>query len=105
MVSDKYILDADGNPVPCDDLMTWGRWIEDGNRTVAKTYVGDVLVSTVFLGLNHQRGEGPPVLWETRVFGGKLDGEMHRYTSRADALKGHEVMVFRVKLGDENEQT
>lgn len=54
-------------------------------------------MSTVFLGIDHAFSGGLPVLWETIVFGGPLDGEMDRYTSRADALAGHQVMCARVR--------
>lgn len=62
-----YILDGK-TPVPAD-LMAWARWYETADRSVAKSAVGPYRVSTVFLGLNHQFGEGPPLLFETMVFG------------------------------------
>jgi hypothetical protein len=101
-MTDRYILDAHGQPVPCPDLLTWARWYETANRRIAQDLdEGDegkrVRVSTVFLGLDHNRGDGPPVLWETLVFGGELDGEMQRYSSLADALAGHQAMCERVK--------
>lgn len=65
-MSDKYILDGK-TAVPAD-LMTWAKWFETADRHVAKEPVGDFLVSTVFLGLNHQFGGGPPLLFETMVF-------------------------------------
>ena len=34
-------------------------------------------------------GKGPPVLWESLVFGGVFDGHMNRYTSKLAALTGH----------------
>ena len=92
---------VDGEPVPAPDLMTWARWFETSapERIVAKTGLADGLVevSTVFLALDHSHGRGKPVLWETLVFGGPLDGEMARYTSRADAEAGHLDMVERVR--------
>ena len=55
------------------------------------------MVSTVFLGLDHNYSPfGPPVLWESLVFGGPLDGEMDRYSSRAQALAGHQALCQRV---------
>ena len=98
-----WILDAAGEPVPTDDVTVWAAWFETAaaDRVIARDKdeaagPGGVLVSTVFLGLNHQWGDGPPVLWETLVFGGALDGEMNRYTSRAAALAGHAAMCARV---------
>lgn len=97
-----YILDADGEPVPCDNLEKFGRWFETAERRVCRDYdEGDeerkILVSTVFLGIDHNFTEsGPPVLWETMVFGGPLDQEQDRYTSRDAAILGHQRMCERV---------
>jgi len=50
----------------------------------------------VFLGLNHSFGEGPPLLFETMVFGGALDQEQARYTTWEQAEAGHKQMLARV---------
>lgn len=91
-----WILDDDGTPREVD-LRTWGRWMETSARQIADDTVGDVRISTVFLGIDHAHGGGPPVLWETKVFGGALDQEQERYTSREAALRGHAAMVARVR--------
>jgi hypothetical protein len=98
-----FILNDAGQPQPVD-LETWAAWYTPDKmdqRIIARDRdeapnAEDVLVSTVFLALDHSFGEGPPVLWETLVFGGPLDGEMDRYTSRAAALAGHQAMCQRV---------
>lgn len=93
-----WILDERGEPVPAD-AETWGFWFESADRHVADDADEQTgwRVSTVFIGLDHNfSNAGPPVLWETLVFGGPLDGEMERYTSRADALEGHRAMCARV---------
>ena len=46
------------------DMMTWARAFEAGNR-VACTEVGEVTVSTVWLGIDHRFGVGPPLIFET----------------------------------------
>jgi len=94
-MSNNYILNGK-MPVSCDDLMTWAKWFETADRHVAKTNIGDVKISTVFLGLNHNWGSGPPLLFETMVFGGELDGEQERYSTWDEAEKGHKRMVERV---------
>jgi hypothetical protein len=93
-MSDRYILDEQGQPVECPDLMTWARWFEAGEhrRRIALDKRGDITVSTVFLGLDHSFFGGPPVLWETMIFGGEHDEDQERYTSQADALAGHARM-------------
>lgn len=88
---------VDGLPVPEPDVLAWARWFGSSDRIVAQTSVPcdggpDLLVSTIFLGTDHSFGDGgPPVLWETMVFG--LPGDdppQWRYRSSEDALEGHE---------------
>src|SRR5438874_1294771 len=92
-------LDDNRKPVPAssDDFV---RWAEDFEaRRVGKTMIGDVSVSTVFLCYDHGWGGGAPVLFETLVFGGPLDGEMERYCTWDEASAGHKLMVERVRKG------
>lgn len=97
----NYILGgADGKtPVPCEDPEEWGKKSEDSDgRRVARDEIGDVVVSTVFLGIDHNwTGKGPPVLFETMVFGGPLDEEQERCCTWAEAEAQHAAMVKRVK--------
>lgn len=73
----NYILDADGNPLEVDDAIAWAKWYQEADRHVQSDRIpvseGEViLVSTVFLGVDHSFGlGGPPILWETMIFGGK----------------------------------
>jgi len=53
-------------------------------------------ISTVFLGIDHNFGDGPPLLFETMVFGGKLDQEQDRYSTYDEAITGHDKMKRRV---------
>lgn len=94
-MTDKYILDDDGNPVPEPDLITWAKWFEKAGpgRQLAKDEINGARVSTVFLGLDHSFGHGPPMLWETMIFGGKHDEYQARYTTRDEALAGHHHAV------------
>jgi len=88
-MSEHYILE--GHTPVKTDLMTWARWHEDiNNRIVKKTNIGDVKVSTVFLGLNHNWGDGAPLLFETMIFGGEHDEYCDRYSTWEEAEMGHE---------------
>lgn len=74
----NYILLPDGTTRREDDVVAWGRWFEKADRRVAQTDLGDKRVSTVFLGIDHSMGVGPPLLFETMVFeanGDSLDCE------------------------------
>lgn len=95
----RYILDKNHYPIKEPDLTKWAKWIETADRTVKKTKVGDVDVSTVFLGLDHNFMGGTPLLFETMVFGGKYNEEMERYSTWEEAEIGHEKMVDKVKKG------
>ena len=94
-MDEKYILE--GKEPVAVDLISWASWYGKADRKVKKDKVGDVSVSTVFLGLDHQWGDGPPLLFETMVFGGELDQEMDRYSTWEEAESGHAKMVERVK--------
>ena len=67
-----------------------------GNRTVAKDTIGDVDISTVFLGIDHGFN-GRILLFETMVFGGEFDQDQDRYETWDEAEKGHKFMVDKVK--------
>jgi hypothetical protein len=94
--SDRYILDGK-TPVAEPDLMKWAEFFESGNRVVRQNNFGQVRVSTVFLGIDHSFGFGPPLLFETMVFGGELDQEQDRCLKWEEAEKMHERMCERVK--------
>ena len=92
----KYILDGH-NPIVVEDSREWAQWYEKADRIVAKTTINDIGISTVFLGIDHSWNSDIPVLFETMVFRGKLDGEQERYTTWEDAESGHKRMVQKVK--------
>jgi hypothetical protein len=96
-MANYYILN--GHDVEAvDDVLVWGKMYENFEaRKVAITEIGDVRVSTVFLGMNHNWGDGPPLLFETMVFGGKLDQEQERYSTWDEAERGHAATVERVQ--------
>lgn len=97
-----YVLDEKtGVPRPCEDWLRWGNWMATADRQVADDTVGEARVSTVFLGTDHSfGGGGPPVLFETMIFGGPHDQWQDRYTSREDALKGHAAVVAALARGE-----
>lgn len=99
----KYILNDKGEPVIEKDLLKWGKWFEGSGdkRKVASTTINDYFVSTVFLGLDYNWGDGEPLLYETMVFDNlpkrrEAHEEIVRYSTREQALKGHEEMVNKL---------
>ena len=82
--------------------MAWALGFETADRVVEKTNVGDAEVSTVFLGIDHQFGEGPPILFETMIFGGEHDEEMWRYSTWDEAKAGHSHVVSLLECATGN---
>jgi hypothetical protein len=90
MTSRWYKLDGD-TPVPVSaEEVDWS------NRWHIKTTVNDFTVSTVFVPLDQGFGDGPPVLFETLIFGGPLADHFDRYCTKAEAEEGHTKWVKRV---------
>lgn len=89
-----YKLNENKEPVPVD-LFEWAN-VMNGERHVGNDFIGDIHVSTVFLGLNHQYGDGPPLLFETMIFGGDHDNYQERYCTWAEAEEGHKRAVALV---------
>lgn len=99
-------FDRQGQPLT---VMEWAKRFEGKDREaimsykrVAETTLPDgTWISTVWIGLDHSFGEGPPLIFETMVFatdgkqagtlGSELDCE--RYSTEAEAVAGHAAMV------------
>lgn len=90
--------DRQGNPISMEE---WVEGLRPDNKRVASTTVNGVWVSTVWLGLDHGWGSGPPIIFETMAFArglgfGELDSR--RYATEEEALAGHEAVVLRARL-------
>ena len=94
-----YTIDENGKHQPAT-IDEYSAWDVGGKRQIARDELADgVTVSTVFLGLDHQFGNGPPLLYETMIFGGPHDQWQDRYTSRKDAERGHRAAVRMAREG------
>jgi hypothetical protein len=89
-----YKLDADHNPVPCD-LEDFAKQFsaQSQMRQVAFDEIRGVRISTAFLGIDHNYGDGPPILFETMIFGGDHDGYQDRYYTWNEAIEGHKKAI------------
>lgn len=100
--SGRYVLNDKKEPVLCEDLMEWAKWFETIDcRRVREDVIGwrrRARVSTVFLGLDHNFFEkGPPLVFETMIFGGPHDGYQTRCSTWAEAEAMHEKAVKLVR--------
>lgn len=91
-----YTLNENNKPV-ASTMFESSEWMElnPTKKSLKQEYIGDIFVSTVFLGLDHSwpKDESKPLLWETMIFGGEHDQYQDRYTSVEDALLGHQKAV------------
>lgn len=108
----KYILDGH-MPILCEDVIEWGRWLENADRHVALDELPppiDRQVSTVFLGLdqNFWTEDHTPLLFETMVFRQgddeafpndreSVDEYTRRYTTWEEAEQGHKQVIQKIK--------
>lgn len=90
-----------GREVVPVNLETWARSMEGADCRVALDEIGDKRVSTVFLGLNHQYGDGPPLLFETMVFPADSSSAQYcdRYSTYDEAEAGHKRTVEALQAG------
>ena len=90
-----FALDANKQPIPAS-IIEWGKMMQSQDRHVGTDMIGDVRISTVFLGMDHGFGR-EPVLFETMIFGGKHDGYQDRCCTWGQAEVMHEKALNIVK--------
>ena len=93
-MSDFY--DRKGRPM---ELMEWARAFEDTDRRIGNDTIDGQRVSTVWLGNDHSFGEGPPLIFETMIFGGPHDQYCDRYSTEEAAVAGHARTVAAIREG------
>lgn len=91
-------LNPDKTITPLDDVIEWAKWFENfKERQIEQTIIGDVSISTVFLGINHSFYDDGELWFETMIFGGPHDGYEDRSATYNGALEMHERAVNIVK--------
>jgi hypothetical protein len=106
-LSDWY--DKEGHPI---SIPEWGVLHRDEDYVrVGLTEVGPYVVSTVWIGLDHSWGQGPPVIFETMVFTKSawhddrsdpdheqlLEIDAKRYCTLQEAQEGHSETVLLIE--------
>lgn len=92
MIPRLYVLDGK-TPVPASSILEWGECMQSEARIVARSTVIGAVVSTVFLGVDHNHFGGEPILFETMIFGGPRDMFQQRYCCWEEAERGHAEVV------------
>ncbi|MEW5857481.1 MAG: hypothetical protein AB1861_08875 [Cyanobacteriota bacterium] len=86
-----YVLDEDHNPVAAT-LIEWAEFLAVfSNVRVAEDYVGNVRISTVFIGSNIHLSN-PPLVFETMIFNAGENYQI-RYATWDEAIAGHQRIL------------
>ena len=90
-----FVLNEQGEPVRERDIEAWSRWFAQADRSIARSIVApDVTVLTTFSGVDDvPEPDSVPKLFESRVLGGVLDGEVIQHCTRAEATAQHAELV------------
>lgn len=101
-MTDKYKL-VGREVVPVDDLFEWGEAMEVLRRAdklqIGHDMVGNIEVSTIFMGLDMRIMYGEPQLFETMVFEWPIGGgprramDTYRYSTYDQAEESHKAIV------------
>lgn len=92
--------DRTGKPI---SMRRWCQLAENRDYKIVKQDKGlGKMVSTIWLGLDHSFGSGPPLIFETMVFATNQHGEVEnwseiaadRYSTEDEALAGHKDMCL-----------
>jgi len=103
---DRFYILRGKEVVAISSAREWGSWFATAERHVGDDEIGPLRVSTVFLGIDHNfwDDDGPPIVFETMIFGPPEDVEifgrrrvmrpdldMQRYATWDEAEAGHRV--------------
>ena len=102
---EKYILGPNNENIKTT-FEGWIQWEKDNpdRKIISRNRIfvneEEILISTVFLGLDHAFGHYGPILFETMIFKGEHDGWQDRYETYREAIEGHNK-VFQQIINNE----
>ncbi|MEH1771595.1 hypothetical protein [Nostoc sp.] len=80
-------------PVAVDSFIEWSLWIMSASTTVMINELKDSIISTRFVGIDLNPGssnsKSQPMVFETLVMGGAMDGKRNFYPTWDEAIQGH----------------
>jgi hypothetical protein len=104
----RYYILRDNQVIEEQDHSVWSEWFESTYQDVAdiaQTETAHSNVVTRFLAVNLTLAQDqPPLLFETKVTGGWLEGQGEKYASIEDARTGHDAWVGRVRAAEEENE-
>ncbi len=95
MLPEALWFDRQGRPIDVTEMVRLSQ--DQSYRLVARDWVGQVEVATVWLGFDHSFRSAQPVIFETIVFGGRMDQYSRRYSTEEEAVAGHAKVLATVQ--------
>lgn len=95
-----FILNEDGSVTPVE-VREWAKWYENADRSIAKYAFDKYDLSAVFLGINHNYGEGPPLIFEMMIFKKGTYDEVfcERFSTKSETLLRAQELVHLIESG------
>jgi len=94
----QYILNADHSVEPMADPVEWHERMQIDDIIVGRESIGESTVTTSFTGLEDGTSAGRPLVFETYVQKGALDGRRWRWATYKEAEEGHKRVVAQLRL-------
>jgi hypothetical protein len=77
-------------PVVAESFIDWCLWMVSADTRVMVNEIREVMVSTRFIGINlDPQQSGEPMIFETLVMGGVLNGKRNHWSTWDMAVQGH----------------
>ena len=80
-------------PVAVESFMEWSLWLMSAQTTVMINELKNSIILTKFVGIDLNPGScnsgSKPMVFETLVIGGALDGKKNFYPTWDEAIQGH----------------
>ena len=87
-------------PVAVESFMKWSLWLMSAQTTVMINELKNSIISTRFVGIDLNPGScnsnSQPMVFETLVIGGALDGKKNIYPTWDEAIQGHLKIASQV---------
>ncbi|MEH2032236.1 MAG: hypothetical protein V7K67_21740 [Nostoc sp.] len=78
------------SPIIAESFLDWCLWMASADTRVMVNDIYNVNISTVFVGINlDPQQSGEPMIFETLVMGGVLDGKRNHWSTWEQAMQGH----------------
>lgn len=100
MVPKYYLIDKNGKITTTTDVERWSKeFFESNDRFLKRTELENgITISTCFAGINlNFTDDGPPLLFETMIFGGEDDCTGYRFERHECAINYHDKLVKKYR--------